>query len=321
MTPGNDAFGPAQLAIDAERWLMNGRPFDMWGIRTASGTMDDDPCRHLIDQFDAYLAHGVNAATVFYMGCRGGNDDPFSADGTAVDPLHQARMERIIGAAAAKGMAVIVGIFYQAAPFTLADGEAIRNAVRTVTSALRPYRNVIINVCNEHNSSEYPAFDGFAFADPHCVLELCRIVHDVDGDRIVGGGGYDHTTNPIIGRSDDVDVLLFDTAGIEHSSGELFDRFRADGVTGKPMVNVETFGGWTRQFDRGVFSEEVRQAYFREIDDALARPGLSVFFHNNPWCQSQSDPLRYDLAGQGTPDDPGIRWYFEHVRERRAGKS
>ena len=317
MTANNDARQPARLTIDGERWLFDGRPFDLWGIRTASGTMDDDQCRHLTDQFDAYLAHGVNAVTVFYQGCRGGNYDPFTPDGTAVDPGHQERMERIVQAAAERGMVVIVGIFYQAAPIGLADADAVRNAVRAVTDGLQPYRNIIINVCNEPNSGEWRKFPAFDFNDPQRVIELCRLVHEVDPDRIVGGGGYDHTLNPIIGRCDDVDVLLFDTAGIEHGSGALFDRFRANGVTGKPMVNVETFGGWTKQFLRGVFDADVRQAYFREIDDALARPGLSVFFHNNPWCQSQTDPLRYDLGGQGTPDDPGIRWYFERVRERR----
>ncbi len=321
MMTANDARGQARLTIDGERWRMDGRPFEMWGIRTASGTMDEAQCRHLIDQFDTYLAHGVNAVTVFYMGCRGGNYDPFSRDGTAVDGGHQGRMERIVAAAAERSMVVIVGIFYQAAPIALADAEAVRNAVRTVAAALRPYRNVVINVCNEHNSGEYQKFPAFAFNDPQRVIELCRIVHDVDADRIVGGGGYDHATNPVIGRADDVDVLLFDTAGIAHGSGELFDRFRAEGVAGKPIVNVETFGGWTKQFPRGVFSDEVKQAYDREIDDALARPGLSVFFHNNPWCQSQTEPLRYDLGGRGTPDDPGIRWYFERIRERRGIKT
>ncbi|NLF31251.1 MAG: hypothetical protein GX591_10245 [Planctomycetes bacterium] len=307
----------ALLTLDGQHWLLDGRPFDLWGIRTASGTMNDAQCRHLIDQFDDYLAHGVNAVTVFYQGCRGGNYDPFTPDGTAVDAGHQARMERILQAAAGRGMVVIVGLFYQAAPITLADAAAVRNAVRTVTEALRPYRNVILNVCNEPNSGEWKKFKAFDFNDPRRVIDLCRLVHDIDGDRIVGGGGYDHAFNPVVGRSDDVDVLLFDTAGIEHTSGALFDRFRAEGVDGKPMVNVETFGGWTKQFPRGVFDEDVRAAYFREIDDALARPGLSVFFHNNPWCQSTTEPLRYDLGGYGTAGDPGIRWYFERVRERR----
>jgi len=306
----------AHLTIDGDRWRMNGKLFDMWGIRTASGTMDQAQCEHLIAQFDEYLAHGVNAVTVFYMGCRGGNYDPFSPDGLRIHPGHQNRMEQIIRAAAARRMVVIVGLFYQAAPFGLVDGEAVRNAVRTVTASLRPCRNIVINVCNEPNSAEWKKIAGrFDFNDPQRVTELCRLVHQTDPGRIVGGGGYNHDLNPILGRSPDVDVLLFDTAGVEFSSGRLYDRFVAEGVTGKPLVNVETFGGWTKHFARGVFSDENKAHYRREIQDAVARPGLSVFFHNNPWCQSQTEPLRYDLGGQGSEEDPGIRWYFERIRK------
>ncbi|MBM4028273.1 MAG: hypothetical protein FJ280_23205 [Planctomycetes bacterium] len=93
-------------------------------------------------------------------------------------------------------------------------------------------------------------------------------------------------------------------------------------VNGKPIVNVELYGGWTGQFKDppGHFPETVKSIYRRDADEAAARPGLSVFFHSNVWCQGPGDgfPLRFDLAGQGTPTDPGIRWYFEHVQARHA---
>lgn len=85
-------------------------------------------------------------------------------------------------------------------------------------------------------------------------------------------------------------------------------------VDDKPLVNVETFGAWTAQFmPRGVFPAEASRASFREANEAAAHQGLSVFFHNNPWCQpsDEGERVRYDLAGQGTSQDPGIRWYFE----------
>jgi hypothetical protein len=309
--------GPV-LAIQGNRFLLDGQPFDMWGIRVASGTQDDRQCQHLIDQLDEYLAHGVNTVTVFYMGCRGGNYDPFSPDGLKVDEGHQRRMERIIQECARRRMVVVVGIFYQAAPFGLRDADAVRSAVRTVTASLAPCRNIIINPVNEHNSGEWSRRASiFDFREPENVIQLCRVVKQADPRRLVGAGGYDHAKNPLIGRSPDVDALLFDTAGPQNSA-ELYRRFAAAGVKDKPIVNVELFGGWTRQFPRGVFNDEVRRVYLREVDSAAAEPGLSVFFHNNPWCQHQTEPMRYDLAGQGTEDDPGIRWYFEYVRERRA---
>ncbi len=303
------------LTIEGNRFLLDGRPFSMWGIRTASGTQDDAQCDHLVAQLDDYKAHGVNTVAVYYMGCRGGNYDPFSPDGTQVDPGHQDRMERIIQACAERDMAVVVGLFYQHAPLGLRDADAVRNAVRTATKALEPYGNVIINIANEQNSHGWAdTADVYDFRYPQRIIELCRLVNEVDPDRIVGGGGYDHEKNIVIGRSPEVDALLFDTAGPDPDSGTLYDRFVAAGIEGKPIVNVELFGGWTGQFERGIFPEEVRRAYLREVEAAAARPGLSVFFHNNLWCQTE--PMRYDLAGTGTEDDPGIRWYFEAVQAK-----
>jgi hypothetical protein len=311
------APGPrgAALTVRGDRFLLDGRPFDMWGIRVASASQNERLTAALIENLDEYRAHRVNTLAVFHMGSRGANSDPFSPDGLRIDPGHQGRMERIIRTAADRGMVVVVGIFYQHAPFGLRDAEAVRNAVRTSTAALRPYRNVIINIANEQNSYGWedsaPILD---FRDPQRIVELAGVVSETDPERLVGGGGYDHEKNIVIGRSPAIDVLLFDTNGPDPHSGELYERFVSAGIAGKPLVNVELFGGWTGRFERGLFSDSVRRAYLREVDAAASRPGLSVFFHNNLWLQTE--PIRYDLGGAGVPGDPGMRWYFEAVRDR-----
>jgi hypothetical protein len=304
------------LAVKGDRFLLDGKPIKLMGIRVASGTYTDKQCEHLIAQLDEYKAHGVNAVTVFYMGCRGANYDPFSTDGRSVDDGHQLRMERIIQECARRDMVVIVGILYQAAPIKLKDADAVQNAVSTVAQRLRPYRNIIINVCNEQNSDEWGKFAKvYDVRKPENIVELCRIVHQADPQRLVGGGGYDHARSAVIGKSADVDVLLFDTAGFEDAA-RLYRDFVAKGVKDKPIVNVETFGGITKKYPRGVFSDELRKHYCAEVDAAAANAGLSVFFHNNPWCQSTDEPMRYDLGGAGTEKDPGIRWYFQYVRQK-----
>lgn len=307
------ATGPL-LTVKGDQFLLDGKPFDIWGVRVASATKDQKQTDHLIQQLDEYKRHGVNTVTVFYQGSSGGNYDPFSTDGRQIDGCHQRRMEQIIEAAAKRDMVVVVGIFYQHAPLRLSDADAVRNAVITVTKALQPYRNVIINIANEHNSGGWrDTAEIYDFREPDRIIELCKLVHEVDHKRLAGCGGYDHEKNIALGRSSDVDVLLFDTAGPKPDSGELYDRFVAAGVKDKPIVNVELFGGWTKQFPRGVFENPVREAYLAEVKAAANRPGLSVFFHNNPWMQAE--PLRYDLGGQGTQRDPGIRWYFEAVKK------
>jgi len=314
------AVGAPVLTTQGQRFLLDGRTIDLWGIRVGSATRDDKTCDHLIAQLDDYKAHGVNAVTVFYAGCSVANYDPFTPDGKTIDAGHRQRMERIAAECARRQMILVAGIFYQRAPFGLQNADAVRHAVRAVTEHLKPYRNVIINIANEQNSGGWQKqAKVFDFRKPENIGELCRIVHEEDPKRLVGGGGYDHGLNEQIGRIKDVDVLLFDTAGPNLDSGTLYKRFIAAGVKNKPMVNVETFGAWTKKFAKGVFPEEARRAYQREINAAAAEPGLGLFFHNNPWCQSDDGNLRYDLGGSGTESDPGIRWYFEAVKAA-AGK-
>ena len=311
--------GRAELTVRGDQFLLDGAPFEMWGIRVASASQNDRLTADLIANLDDYRAHGVNTLAVFYMGSRGANSDPFSMDGLRIDAEAHGRIERIIRAAAARGMVVVVGLFYQHAPFGLRDAEAVRNAVRTVTAALRPYGNVVINIANEQNS--YGWEDSAAvldFRDPQTIIGLAGVASEIDPRRLVGGGGYDHAKNVVIGRSAAIDVLLFDTNGPDPHSGELYDRFVSAGIADKPLVNVELFGGWTGKFERGLFPDPVRRAYLREVEAAASRPGLSVFFHNNLWLQTE--PIRYDLGGSGVKGDPGIRWYFDAVRHRSRGR-
>jgi hypothetical protein len=311
----------ATLTVDARRFLLDGRPFDMWGIRVASATQSDALAEHLIAQLDDYQRHGINTVSVYLMGSSGGYSDPFSPDGASLDPAHLARLHRILRECDRRGMAVIAGIFYQRAnPPSLRDWDAAKRAVRTVADALKPHRNVILNIANEQNSGNYAKLPWERVRNVDDLLDLVRIAKAADPNRLVGAGGYDHPKNEAIGKSPSVDVLLFDTAGPTPGSGELYERFVKAGV-GKPIVNVETFGGWTRQFlPQGVFPDETKAAYRREVDHAARHDGLYLHFHNNPWCQGVDQGLRnrYDLGGEGTADSPGIRWYFDYVKNKLA---
>jgi hypothetical protein len=309
----------ATLTVDGRRFLLDGRPFDMWGIRVASASQSDALTDHLIAQLDEYRRHGVNTVSVYVMGSSGGYSDPFTPDGNALDSAHIARLTRIVRECDRRGMVVVAGIFYQRAnPPSLRDWDAAKRAVRTVAAALKPYRNVILNMANEQNSGNYGELPWERVRNIQDVLELARIARSADFGRLIGAGGYDHAKNEAIGKSDAVDVLLFDTAGPTPTSGELYERFVNAGIS-KPIVNVESFGGWTRQFlPPGVFPEDVKAAYRREVDDAARQDGLYTHFHNNPWCQGVDQGLRnrYDMGGDGTASNPGIRWYFEYVRSK-----
>jgi hypothetical protein len=314
-----------QISIRDSIFLLDHEPFDMWGVRLASASQSESNTSRLVEALDEYNKVGINTISVYLQGSSGGYSDPFRRKGKSIDKDHWQRLVQIIEACADRRMVVIVGIFYQR---TLRDDglrqlQTAREIVRAaslVVRKLKPYQNVILNIANEQNSRLYQGFTAFSFNDPEQILSLCAVAKRIDPDRIVGAGGYNDNLNVIIGKSPLTDVLLFDTfsGDIEkgQDSGWHYDYFRKQGVGVKPLVNVEIFGGWTRKFTpQGVYTEEGKAIHWAEIKAAKARPGLSVHFHSNPWFQGQAQDWnnQFNLGGQGTPEDPGVRWFFDRI--------
>ena len=314
------------LFIDGNSFLLDEKPFNMWGVRVASATQTNANTKCLISNLDDYKANNINCISIYLQGSSGGYSEPFKNGGLKIKMGDWKRLSKIIRSCAKLDMVVIVGIFYQRTVgnseiSNLRSEDEIRNAVRTVTEKLKPFRNVIINIANEQNSSYYKSFKPFNFNKPENIISLCKEVKLVDPQRIVGGGGYADSLNVIIGKSKYVDVLLFDTFSgdieKEQHSGWHYDYFRAQGVPDIPIVNVELFGGWTRKFmPQGVYTEEGKIIHFIEIEAAKKRSGLYVHLHSNPWFQGVSQDLKnhYDLGGDGTPENPGVRWYFDRIK-------
>jgi len=313
------------LKIKGEFFELDGKPYDMWGVRVASAAQKEEYTNSLIENLDDYKSTGINCLSIYLQGSSGGYSDPFGPKGKTIDQNHLTRLKRIIEACGKRDMVVIAGIFYQRAvqnPIisNLESATEIRNAVETFTKALESYENIIINIANEQNSGYYKNFKAFNFNDPQNIINLCKVVKETDPDRIVGGGGYHDSSNVVIGKSKYVDVLLFDTFHGDikdgHHSGWHYDYFKEQGVPEKPIVNVELFGGWTKKFlPQGVYTEEGKEIHLTEIRAAKKQPGLFVHFHSNPWFQAVDQDLenRYYLGGMGTVDDPGVRWFFEEI--------
>jgi hypothetical protein len=310
------AQAPVKVTKDGNRFRVDGQLFDLWGMRVASASQTQTLTNQLIANLDSYKNNGLNTITVFYQGSSGGYTDPFAANGLSIDAGHKARMEQIVQAARARGMVVIVGIFYQRNYFVLQDAAAVKNAVRTVVNYLKPYPNVIINVANEQNDSYWSRSAGiYDMRIVQNVVDLCAIVKQEDSTRLVGTGGYNYTNNVTIGKSASVDVLMVDENKVV-DWGALYDKYVASGVTGKPIVNVEILGSYTKNWPTpGVFPNEAKQLYYDVVNSKLPRPGFSVFFFSEPW--HQMSPIHYELGGQGTDASPGIKWFWDYVKARQ----
>jgi len=182
-------MGKTTISIQGQHFLINGQktytdiqgsPASVQGLlmnaRFIQGIFDDktDPSRFnrfgrifdpeqntrdLIDALPQWQAYGLRALTI---GLQGGgpcyttdnktiDNNPYGADGLKIDPAYLGRLDRLIRAADAIGMIIIVSFLYPGQLPRLQDDKAVENAVRSAARFLRDqaYSNVLIEVCNE----------------------------------------------------------------------------------------------------------------------------------------------------------------------------
>jgi hypothetical protein len=157
-----------------------------------------------------YRSHGLLAVTVNFQG---GSPEGYSRDQPwensafelhgALRPAYADRMRRVLDAADAVGMAVIVGYFYQGQDERLVDESAVVRAVDEVTDFLigGGWRNVLVEINNECNTRyEHPILQ------PDRVHELIeRVQQRTDRQVAVSTsyGGRGHIPGDAVARAAD----------------------------------------------------------------------------------------------------------------------
>lgn len=169
----------------------------------------------LIAALPQWYEKGLRAFTVGFQG--GGpcftinnqtiDNNPYSPDGSLIDPAYLKRMKKIITAADEIGMLVIVSFFYGAQTRFLKDDLAVMQAVKTASNWLRDekFTNVIIEIANEHNVEEYKIhpilFDGKGIA------QLIQIAQRESGGIPVGCSTTGHYFSDDIGHASDIILI------------------------------------------------------------------------------------------------------------------
>lgn len=157
----------------------------------------------LISALPQWYEKGLRAITVGFQG--GGpcytignytiDNNPYSEDGTRIDPAYLSRMDRIIRAADDLGMIVIVSLLYSSQTRFLKDDRAVIQAVKTACNWLRDeqFTNVIIEVANEQDIPDFKMHP--IVFDEREVVELMDVAKRESGGLPVGcsrtGGAFD----------------------------------------------------------------------------------------------------------------------------------
>ncbi len=332
------------LSVAGSGFELGGEPFDMWGVRLANATESDAISAALVAELDDYVAHGINAFSIFLQGGATGSANAFDADGTftrhtrreessdlfkgrgdlegiAERNQHLDRLALLIEEADARAMAVNVGVFYQARVRQLCDESALLQAVRMTGRWLtgKGYRNVFVDLVNEYG---HPGFAGI----PLCYGRPDRHAPD-GGEELIDTFKESAPGIAVSISSMGAKTVIFRNADLVLIHGvESPKQVRARASREVPVVlNEWGFGVVIPRSDAlAGFYTPADCDRWRETIAAMRSESGFVFYHSS-WKQRMTerggphfelgpaDAQPRDPRG-GTPSD---HWYFDLVCEER----
>lgn len=291
-------------------------------LRSANGVFDDDSGKirdydedfdaqantdAFIANLDAYREHGILATDVNLQGGNPGYDGAENSAFTSDGSLRQEWMDRagqVIEASAQRNMYVVLGYFYFRQTGVFDGDDAIRAAVSNATDWLieNNYRNVIIEIANEHNDDDYPDIissnDGMA--------ELIGLAQsrfdDADFRLAVSASRWGDGSGPEGAVADAADLALIhcnglDASGCADAAGNLQDGYDY------PVVVNETDN------THGDYSDDTLSEDKESVDDMVAT-GASWGYMLNQWNQYAACKFDDDCGMTGFDwklgDDPGV---------------
>lgn len=288
---------------DGKTWL-DGQPLLVKGLRCSNSLVSDAAAADLIAHLDLYASYGVNTVSVFLMGSRFGDLKGYRED-ASLDPAVSARLASVIEAADVRGMLVLVGCLYWSVSQAKWPAWTQTQANLAVSNTLQwlkdhDYRNVFVDVDNE----------GMARAE----------------------AGFDNRQMLLAGKAVDQHIpIATNYFGAPPPEADLAIH-HSDEAPGKPYIETEgaqhiidkNLGGYWGAYSKqaglyayinvGVYTEEMKQ---RQVE--FTRQHLDNgkgYMLASTWLQAAPPQgPNHHPGGMGTPEDPGVRWWLEWLRE------
>ncbi len=247
-----------KVTVSGHRLLINGKPESLFGFRVGSAALREDWTRELIDQMPVWRDHGINSLTIWLQGTSGAHHRLFSGEGkidTAPGDIISrtgyglkeepvvagretgeaivARAHRIVDAAARHGMVVIVGIAYRSSWRKSDTVDYVAEAMYSAAAPFRDRSNVILNVWNETNTRN-------PLETPQAMARYVAAIRKAAPERLVCAGSLQSAMNVELAKNVDVDLYCQDAGRNLKDTIAAFEALRS---FGKPIINVESYGG------------------------------------------------------------------------------
>lgn len=295
--------------IRADRPFLGGKQIDLWGLRCGNALMSDAVAERHVRNLDNMVAHGINCIGVYVQGSNPGWPDleasrnGYSPEG-ALKLDSARRLEWLIREADRRGMVVMVGLFSPRKDQEFESEPAVRRACEETAQFLskRGLRNVFVDIMHEYNHARC---DLDIFKEPDGAVKKARLTKWFKkfAPGIPVGVCPAHKSGTGLSYPG-MEVLL-----IQKDEGTPERGF---------VVNVETQREDDYEND-GVFGPNARKRMQSTWEAYRSRPNAFLLFHSG-YCQGITNKSgtapHPEMGGYGTgPDDRGIRFYYEWVKE------
>ena len=228
--------GITYAGVPAEGLLMNVRMVNSTFEDTKRPEFDaESNTTKFLARIPEYAAHGVRAFSLNLQGgmpgYEGAVNSAFEPDGALRDS-YMARVQRVIDECDRRGIAVILGCFYQRQDQILRDEEAVRRGVVNVVNWIRSkgYKHVLLEIANEF---DHGGFDHQIIKTSEGEVELIQLAKRTNPELLVSTSGLGHGRLPdnVAGASDFL-LIHFNGTSLE----EIPNRIRALKKFNKPIV-------------------------------------------------------------------------------------
>jgi hypothetical protein len=290
------------FSVRREKTYLNGREFLVKGLRCSNALISDSAAEQLIANLDTFTSYGVNTVGVYFMGSRFGDVKGYNKDGS-LNHIYSDRMGRIIEAADRRGMVVLVGCLYWGGSRSKWEAWGREQADAAIANTVRwlkdnDYRNVLVDIDNEGMARRAKGFDS--------------------RQMVMAGKRIDRRC-----------IIATNFKGAPPAEADLGIHFSRE-VAGKPYIDSESTptnapGGYWGTYSKvkgyynyiniGIYSEQMKKNQIAKtiehLDNGRGYMCASTWLQCVPPYGPNNRP-----GGDGSKDQPGIRWWLEFLRDR-----
>lgn len=287
------------FSVKGSEMLLNGEPFLPIGFRCPNAIISDDAVNSLISHLDEYKFYGLNTISVFFMGSRYSDIYGYNLD-ASLNEVYKSRMEKIIEASDKRQIVVLVGILYWGSGqdkhsnshyeswTQLEVNKAMVNTIKWLRD--NNLRNVFIDPDNEGMAERGAKFN---------IAEMIRAGKNEMPEMVIA---YNNK-KPL---PEHADLAIHFGLPVE---GKPY--IQSEGTPKQYWGEYSKEEGLKEYINVGVYTKGKSEQVVKETMENLEKGNGYLFA--STWLQNI--PPNFNLGGDGSPCNPGIKWWCEFVKD------